>query len=280
MNSIVGDPIAIVSPMPQTTQKNMRGICTGDNFQIVFVDTPGIHMGKHKLNRTISEYALSTITDQGIDIVCYLVDLSRDPGPEEGRLAEVAVQASEKKQVVLIFNKVDLFTIDKAMERKETFLQAYPGLADLKTLMISSTADNAGEVFIDFLKPLLPEGPMYYPADEISDSHLRHFAAEYVRKQIISLTYQEVPHAAYVEIISYTEKDGLHEISADIHVETTGQKKILIGSKGATIARIRRQSEWRMRKLTGDKVKFSLFVKVTPHWRDKVSNLKEFGFLE
>ncbi|MGM0462441.1 MAG: GTPase Era [Fibrobacterota bacterium] len=280
INSIIGESLAAVSPLPQTTQKNMNGIYTQDNLQLVFVDTPGIHMGKHRLNKNISHFGLSKLDDTGIDIVCYMVDMSREPGAEEERIATRAARVSGAREVVIIFNKADLFTIDEAEKKRDAFFEAYPDLSQCRTIMLSAQAQDAAELFIRFLRPLIPEGPFYYPPDELTDSHLRYFAAEYVRMQIIGLTYREVPHASFVEITSYTEKEGIHYISADIHVETTGQKAILIGNKGHTIARIRRQAQWRMKKLTGGAVKYQLFVKVTPHWRDKTGYLKEFGFVE
>ncbi|ERP31532.1 GTPase Era [Chitinivibrio alkaliphilus] len=280
LNAVLEENLAIVSPLPQTTQKNMNGVYTEEDLQIVFVDTPGIHMGKHRLNKSISQYGLSMLHDEGITIVCYLIDISRKAGAEEAHLAALAEKARTSKQVVLIFNKVDLFTLPEVEERIAAFLADYPGLTECPRLMVSAKAPDARDVFVDFLRPFIPEGPRYFSPDEITDAHLRYFAAEYVRLQIIGLTYREVPHASHVEITSYTEEEGVHHINADIHVETKGQKAILIGNKGTTIGKIRRQAEWRMRKLTGEKVQYQLFVKVTPHWRDNASQLNEFGFIE
>lgn len=280
LNSILGEPLAIVSSMPQTTQKNMRGILNRDDMQLIFVDTPGIHKGKHGLNRSMYDLSISMIDDDGVDLVCYMIDLSRDFGEEEDGIAERVSRISGDKRAVIVFNKVDQFTIPEVEEKKALFYERYPELGGFPNVMLSSVAENAGEIFVDFIKPYIPEGPQYYPEGDLTDANLRFFASEYVRKQIINITYEEVPHACHVEITDYEELDDMHTISADIHVETPGQKGIIIGDKGKNISKIRKGAEWRMRKLVGMKVKFNLFVKITPHWRDKKERLREFGFSE
>ncbi len=279
LNSILGEQLAIVSAMPQTTQKSMRGIYNEDNYQLVFVDTPGIHKGKHNLNKTMYEISTSMIGDDGIDVIAYLVDMSRDFGEEEDDIAELVGKVNGEKRVIVVFNKVDLFTVPEIETKIEKFFNRYPALQGAKTLMLSAQAETAGELFVETLKPVIPEGPQYYPEGDLTDASLRFFASEFVRRQIIAITYEEVPHACFAEVTSYEEQeDGSHLIGTDIHVETKGQKAIIIGDKGANISKIRKGAEWRMKKLVGAKVKFELFVKVTPHWRDKADRLKEFGF--
>lgn len=280
LNSILGEHLAIVSPMPQTTQRKMRGIHNDESMQLVFVDTPGIHKGKHGLNRSMYELSTSMIADDGIDIICYMVDFSRDFGEEEDGIAELVGRVNGEKRVLIVLNKVDLFTLPEVEKKRELFFSRYPSLSGAPTLMLSAMAENAGEIFTSFIKPYVPEGPLYYPTDDITDANLRFFASEFVRKQIINNTYEEVPHACYVEVVDYEEGPEGHHITADIHVETQGQKCIVIGEKGALISKIRKGAEWSMRKLTGVKVKYTLFVKVTPHWRDKKDQLREFGFIE
>ncbi len=276
LNSILGQQLAIVSPMPQTTQRNMKGIVNRENLQIVFVDTPGIHKGKHQLNKDMYNISTSLLNDGDVDMVAYMVDMSRDFGEEED---DIAVRVAKlTSPVFIILNKADQLTLPEAEAKKAEFDERYPDLAAAPKLMVSSVADNAGEVFLDFILPYVPEGPQYYPEDDMTDANLRFFASEYVRKQIIDITHEEVPHAAFVEVTNYAESDELHEIDADIHVESSGQKAIMIGAKGKNISKIRKGAEWKMRKLTGVKVKYNLFVKVTKHWRDKKDFLKEAGF--
>ncbi len=280
LNSILGEPLAIVSSMPQTTQKNMRGILNRETMQLVFVDTPGIHKGKHNLNRSMYDLSISMIDDDGIDVIVYMVDLSRDFGEEEDGIAERVSRVSGDKRAVIVFNKVDQYTVLEAEAKVDAFYERYPQLSGFPNIMLSSVAETAGDIFINFISPFVPEGPRYYPEGDLTDANLRFFASEYVRKQIINLTYEEVPHACHVEVTAYEELEDRDEISADIHVETSGQKGIIIGDKGKNISKIRKGAEWRMRKLVGHKVKYNLFVKITPHWRDKKERLREFGFTD
>lgn len=276
LNSLLGEHLAIVSPMPQTTQRNMRGMVNRDDMQLIFVDTPGIHKGKHQLNKDMYNLSTSLLNDGDVDIICYMVDMTRDLGEEEDDIAEKVGKLTSP--VVIVFNKADELTLPEAEKRKSDFNEKYENLSKLPQIMLSSISETSGEVFLEFIKPYISEGPKYYPDDELTDAPLRFLAAEYVRKQVINLTYEEVPHATFIEVTDYKESEERHEITADIHVETTGQKGIIIGAGGQTISKIRKGAEWKMRKLVGMKVKFKLFVKVTKHWRDKKEVLKDFGF--
>ncbi|MDR0304064.1 MAG: GTPase Era [Chitinispirillales bacterium] len=278
MNAVLGEKLAIVSPMPQTTQKTMRGIYTKENMQIILMDTPGIHKGKHLLNKLLYEQSVSILKDAGIDIICYLVDMSRDFGEEEDDIAQKIEKSKTNSKILVIFNKVDRIAIEKGMKKLEEFNNRYPFLSNAPKLHLSALAENAAEKFIEFVKPFVPQNPMFYPPDEIIDCNMRFMAAECIRKQIIDLTEQEVPHSAFVSILQYKESENLHEITADIHVETSGQKAIIIGENGRMISQIRTNAQKRMRGISGIKTKFSLFVKVTPNWREKKDFLADAGF--
>jgi len=278
MNAILGENIAIVSPMPQTTQKTMRGIYTKGNTQIVLMDTPGIHKGKYLLNKALYEQSLSVLKDRGIDIICYIIDMTRDFGDEEDDIVAKIEKSKTNAKIMVIFNKVDKLDIEKGMKKQEEFNARYPFLADVPKLHLSALAENCADKFIEFVCPFIPESPMLYPPDEITDSDMRFMAAECIRKQVIDLTRDEVPHSTFIDIVSYKETGDLNQIAADIHVETSGQKAIIIGDKGAMISKIRRNAEKRMRGISGVKTKFTLFVKITPNWREKASFLTSAGF--
>jgi GTP-binding protein Era len=278
LNAILGENLAIVSPLPQTTQKTMRGIYTKDNTQIVLMDTPGIHKGKHLLNKILYEQSISVLRDAGIDIICYIIDVTRDFGEEEDDIAAKIEKSGTKAEILVIFNKVDKLTIEKGVKKLEDFNARYPFFADKPKLHLSALAKDCAEKFIDFVRDFIPEGPLFYPPDSITDSDMRFIAAECIRKQIIDFTKEEVPHSVFVSVISYKESDTLHEIAADIHVETSGQKAIIIGNKGLLISQIRRNAEKRMRGISGVKTKFTLFVKITPNWREKKNFLTDAGF--
>jgi GTP-binding protein Era len=164
------------------------------------------------------------------------------------------------------------------MRKLEEFNALYPFFADKPKLHLSALADDCAQKFIEFVREFIPESPHFYTEGEITDSDMRFIAAECVRKQIIDLTKQEVPHSVFVSVISYRENENLHEIAADIHVETGGQKAIIIGDKGQMISKIRQNAQKRMRGISGVKTKFTLFVKITPNWREKNDFLTRAGF--
>jgi len=278
MNAVLGQSLAIVSNMPQTTQKTMRGIYTDGDTQIVIMDTPGIHKGKHLLNKMLYEQSISVLKDDGIDIICYMVDMTRDFGDEEDEIAHKIEKSPTKAKIVVIFNKVDKVPIEKGMAKVDEFNERYQFLADAPKLHLSALAENSSEKFIEFVRPFIPEGPHFYSPEDITDSDMRFIAAECIRKQIINYTKEEVPHSVFVSIISYKEGDELHEIAADIHVETVGQKAIIIGDKGQMISKIRQNAQKRMRGISGVKTNFTLFVKITPNWREKENFLTGAGF--
>ncbi len=273
LNTVLEENISIVTPMPQTTQRPVRGIYNGDGYQLVFIDTPGFHRGKHALNKSMYNLAVKIFSDAGIDILCYIVDLSRRFGREEAEIVRLVEEI--KIPVCIVFNKMDLCKSVKSVT--EQFYTEYPGLRQFPRVIISAVSPEAKVHFLDTIEPLLPVGPQYYPPDHITDANLRFFAAEFIRKQIIDLTCEEVPHASCVEIEDYKEYETGHEITATIHVETQGQKGILIGKKGSMITRIRKKAAEVLQLLTGSKVKITCHVKVSPGWRDNVQFLSSIG---
>jgi GTP-binding protein Era len=274
LNTIIGENISIVSPLPQTTQKNTRGLYNGDNYQLVFIDTPGIHKGRHTLNRSMFKQSMNIFKDKGIDLLCYIVDLSRSLGVEEDRIVSMVKQLSNP--VLLIFNKTDICTtVDKSVKQ---FFERYQDLEIKNFLTLCAHSFLAKELFLKTVEPLLTYGPRYYPDDIFSDSNLRFFASEFIRKQIIESTTHEVPHASCVEIVSYKEMDTSHSIEAVIHVETQGQKGIIIGKKGRMITKIKKQAQKELEHLTGVPVTIACHVSVTPKWRDNKRFLDQLGF--
>jgi GTP-binding protein Era len=269
MNTVLQEQISIVTAMPQTTRRNIRGIYTSDGAQIVFVDTPGMHRGRHALNGLMREQAVSAVSS-GMDLVCYVVDLSRDFGDEESDCAACASAASAP--VLLVFNKID--RCGDADGRVREFLLKYPALDKCPRVKLSATSPKSKDIFLDAVAPMLREGPKYFDDDSLTDASMRTIAAEFIRKQIIVNTREEVPHAVFVEIESYRETAQKHEITASIHVETTGQKGIIIGAKGALIDKIKRGARRDIESLTGAKTALKLHVKVTPGWRDDANFLR------
>ena len=273
LNTILGEGLSIVTSMPQTTQRNIRGIYNREGYQLVFVDTPGFYRGKHALNKAMLKQSKKIFSDKGIDLLCYLVDLSRSFGKEEDEIAKVV--ESLKIPVCIVFNKTDLCS--SVDEKIYSFFSRYPGLATLQYLSICANSESAQDKFLDAIKPSIPDGPQYYPKEDISDLNMRFFSAEYIRKQIIDLTHEEVPHAVFVEIIDYKEFENKHEVNATIHVETQGQKGIVIGKKGRIINQIKKQAALELSDLAGVPVTITCHVKVTAKWRDNQQFLAEMG---
>lgn len=273
MNTVVGEEVSIVSSLPQTTRQNIKGIYTTEQMQLVFLDTPGVHHGKHTLNEAMLHEAERAVTE-GIDLLCYMVDLSRSFGEEEQAVAEI-VRSAKRVPVLIIFNKTDL--VEATTTTKETFFTAFPDLVTHPTLELSARKPEAKELFLAAIDRYVLPGPQFYDPEDITDATLRQIAAEYLRKQIISATREEVPHACFVEIDSYKEQKDGHKIDATIHVETTGQRGIIVGKNGSIIARIKKGAQREMTKLTGQPVSISCHIKVSPSWRDNKNFLHMMG---
>jgi GTP-binding protein Era len=264
LNTIVRENLSPVTATPQTTRRSITGVYTTETMQIIFTDTPGIHKGKYELNDAMLREAERAVRVSMPDCIAYIVDLSRDFGDEETEVARIALSGGAP--VLLVFNKKDLCR--KARAKRREFLALFPGLAAAPSVVLTAKdADARGQV-IAALSPYIHEGPRYFDDDTMTDASMRFLAAEYLRKQVILHTHEEVPHAVFVEIESYREEREGHAVSATIHVETAGQRGIVIGGKGALLAKITRAAELEMRQLAGCPVTITCHVKVTPHWRD------------
>ena len=273
LNTIIGSEISIVSAMPQTTRSNARGIYTTDTMQLVFVDTPGVHVGRHTINRAMLQQARSAAGDE-VDLICYLVDLSRDFGEEEAEAAGLATSAPGVPTLV-VFNKTDLVSsVDTAVGRFHT---RFPELKNNPSVRINATIPESKETFLAAIDSYIPFGPPYFDPDDLTDSTLRQIAAEYLRKQVIAVSDREVPHAVFVEIESYREEPERHTIIATIHVETRGQRGILVGKNGSIIARIKKGFRTEMTRLTGIPTSITCHIKISPRWRDNESFLRRAG---
>ena len=273
LNLVCGEKLSIVTSLPQTTRRNLRGIYTNSTCQIVFVDTPGIHHGKHMLNKSMYAQSSTVLDDAGIDIICYIVDLSRRFGEEENIAAKLV--APQKKSTLIVFNKADI--CPSAGRLRKYFFERYPELKGCPNVTLSAVKSGSKKLFLSAISTLLKPGPRFYPEDELTDADMRFLAAEIIRKHIIEATRKEVPHAACVEIISYKELPKKQEIDAAIHVETKGQKGILIGARGALIQEIQKSAQSEIARFFGQRIKLRCHVRITPKWRDNKRFLKEMG---
>jgi|GEM_PF-527492 len=274
VNTVLEEHLCVVTPLPQTTRRVLRGIFTSKTMQIVFVDTPGMHLGDHTFNKNIVSQSSGVMRDQGVDVIAYIVDLFREPGKEEDIVA--AKVAAANRPVVVIFNKTDI--CPDCDGRIKAFFTRYPKLRGNPYIAITATEKKARGKFITAVLPFIPEGNPMYGEDDLTDADMRFFAAEYLHKAIILSTREELPHASCIEILDYQESPERHLVDAVIHVETTGQRGILVGKNGAMIGRIRTIAEKELSQLAGVKVIFRCHVKITPKWRDNPRFLNSMGY--
>ncbi len=273
MNTVLQEQLSVVTPLPQTTRRNLKGILTTDSSQLIFVDTPGIHQGKHVFNQSMIKEACTILEEQGIDIICYVVDLSREFGEEEKSIADMI--SNSTVNILIVFNKIDL--VESPPTKIGHFYELFPQFSKIPQIQICANLPEARGKFLDALDPFLTEGPCYFDPEELTDANLRFFAAEFIRKQIILNTREEVPHACFVEVESYKEDQGKHRINATIHVETSGQRGIIVGKGGSIITRIRKNAEKEMAAMAQVPVSITCHIKVSPKWRDNESFLRFMG---
>jgi GTP-binding protein Era len=280
MNRLLGQKIAPVSPKPQTTRARLRGILTlhreqggPADAQIVFVDTPGIHEPLHKLGRFMVEVASSAVPDA--DVVLFMADLETPPTAEDRTIADLVSQRAQGP-VVLALNKVDLLPPDEVESRTSDYLAL---IQPAEWFTISATRGDNVPDMLKTVITLLPEGPRYYPEDEISDAYLRDIAGELIREQAMTLLRDEVPHALAVTVEQFKERHaGLTYIEATLIVERASQKPIVIGRGGRTIKRISQGARAELEKLLDTQVYLDLRVKVVKNWRRDEAKLRRLGY--
>jgi GTP-binding protein Era len=273
INAWLGEKIAIVSPKPQTTRHRLRGILTRPDVQIIFVDTPGIHQPRHKLGEFMVETATKSIPDA--DVVLFMVDVSEMPTAEDEQIAQL-VDKHGQSPVILVLNKADLLPPQKVKSHSN----AYFGLLRHdEWMMISATRGDNRDELLDRIVARLPEGPRYYPADQLTDQNMRFIVAELVREQVLRFVRQEVPHSVAVAIEEWKEREGnMTYIRANIFVEKDSQKGILIGSGGEMLKRIGQAARKEIEPMVGSRVYLDLWVKVRKKWRKDEDELRRLGY--
>ena len=272
LNQLLGEKIAIVTPKPQTTRNRIMGIKTGSKFQIIFLDTPGIHRARSLMNRHMVEVALNTLKE--VDVVLWLINVQEGMRKEDGDIAQM-LQESHTAALILL-NKIDLVSKGRLlplMERCSTLLP------DREILPVSALQGDNIALLLNRIEPLLPEGPRYYPEGEITDQTERFIASEIIREKIFLLTREEIPYGTAVTIDKFTEKEekDLIVIKATIHTDRESHKPILIGKKGAMLREIGRQAREEIERLLGCRLFLELFVKVDTGWSQDPRALTEFG---
>ena len=272
MNYVLGQKIAIMSDKAQTTRNKIQGVYTKDDAQIVFLDTPGIHKPKHELGEFMVKSAYSALKE--VDAVLFMVNVSEKRGPGDDFIIEKL--KGIKTPIFLVLNKIDLVTPEVLLERVESYKDAldFAGVFPISVLQ----GNNVNEL-MEGLINALPEGPQYYPADQITDHPEYFVVSELIREKILQLTQEEIPHSVAVTVdkMQKDEFDRVH-VYANIIVERKSQKGIIIGKGGRLLKEIGTRARRDIQQLLGNKVYLELWVKVEKDWRKRKSNLQEYGY--
>lgn len=272
MNYVLGQKIAIMSDKAQTTRNKIQGVYTKDDAQIVFLDTPGIHKPKHELGEFMVKSAYSALKE--VDAVLFMVNVSEKRGPGDDFIIEKL--KGIKTPIFLVLNKIDLVTPEVLLERVESYKDAldFAGVFPISVLQ----GNNVNEL-MEGLVNALPEGPQYYPADQITDHPEYFVVSELIREKILQLTQEEIPHSVAVTVdkMQKDEFDKVH-VYANIIVERKSQKGIIIGKGGRLLKEIGTRARHDIQQLLGNKVYLELWVKVEKDWRKRKSNLQEYGY--
>ncbi|MGN7388536.1 GTPase Era [Sporosarcina sp. SAFN-015] len=275
LNRVVGQKIAIMSDKPQTTRNKVQGVVTTDSSQLIFIDTPGIHKPKHKLGDFMVKSARNTLKE--VDVIMFMVNANEPIGGGDRFIIDL-LQNTETP-VFLVINKIDLVHPDDLLTTITKYTEEYD-FAEIVPL--SALNGNNVERLMETLTNYLPEGPKYYPDDQVTDHPERFIISEFIREKVLHLTREEIPHsvAVVIEKIDRDESRGLIDVAATIIVDRDSQKGIVIGKKGALLKEIGTKARHDIEMLLGSKVYLELWVKVQKDWRNKPGQLREFGFRE
>ena len=270
MNKLLGEKLSIISPKPQTTRQQIKGILSDENKQIILMDTPGFVEARYELHNKMLEYINNSLKDS--DIVIFMTDAKKFPTDYDKQICENLKKLPVPKLAIL--NKIDL-TDEITVEKKIELLEAYD-FERIIPISVLQTVDFTS--FLDELTKLLPFNPPFYSTDEISDMPMRFFAQEIIREQIFLNFDDEIPYASTVVVEQYHDFPNKVIIAANIWLEKKSQKPIVIGKDGKNIKAIRLSAEKEIHKIVEKRVKIDLWIKIKPNWRKKQNALKEFGY--
>ena len=274
LNRLLQQTIAAVSPKPQTTRLQQLGILTLPEGQLIFIDTPGLHFPKHKLGEFMNQDALQALEDA--DLALLILDGSEPPNEEDQIFGEALQELDKKPPVFLILNKIDKLDSKELQDRSAQYQALLPNTALIP--ISAATGDNLDQLENKILE-ILPEGPLLFPEDQVTDLYEREIAADLIRAGAMRLLQKELPHVIAVRMDEYKERDnGSAYIEATIFVERDSQKGIVIGEKGNMIKRIGSAARKEIVAMSGRKVFLSLRVKVRKNWRNDLNALRLFGF--
>lgn len=270
MNALVGEKLSIITSKAQTTRHRIMGIVSGEDFQIVYSDTPGILKPNYKLQESMMKFVIGALTDA--DVILYVTDTVE----QSDRSAEIVDKINKSGiPTLVVVNKIDLTTPEKLDALVDKWQAILPG-AEIVPVSAKENFNIEG-VFKAILE-LLPEGPAFYPKDTLTDKTLRFFASEIIREKILRYYDKEIPYCCEIEIESYKEEPTIDRIAATIYVARDSQKGILIGHKGEKLKKVGQTAREDMEQFLGKKVFLQLYVKVNDDWRNDERQLRRFGY--
>lgn len=272
LNRIVGQKIAIMSDKAQTTRNKIQGIYTTPESQIVFIDTPGIHKPKHRLGDFMVDSAFSAFRE--VDVILFMVNIAEKRGPGDNFIIERL--KTVKSPVFLVLNKIDKIHPDQLLP----IIEDYRSLVDFEQIIpISASEGNNVDTLLSEVTKYLPEGPQFYPDDQVTDHPEYFIVSELIREKVLELTREEVPHSVAVVVESMQRNElGKVQVHAAIIVERSSQKGIIIGKGGKMLKDIGIRARKDIEVLLGDKIYLDLWVKVQKDWRDRQTNLQDYGY--
>jgi GTP-binding protein Era len=270
MNGLVGEKLSIITPKAQTTRHRIMGIVNGEDFQIVYSDTPGILKPQYKLQETMMNFVNIALSDA--DFILYVTDVT-EHAANEGEYIDKIKQSG--LPVLIAVNKIDLTNQDDLEKIVETWHIAFPGSP---VIPVSALSKFNLDSLLKAILEKLPESPPFFPKDQLTDKHERFFASEIIREKILVNYKKEIPYSVEVEIESFLDEKNIIKIRALIHVTRDSQKGIIIGHKGSMLKRVGTEARHDMEDFFGKKVFLELYVKVTKDWRDKPLVLRRFGY--
>lgn len=273
LNRVIGQKIAIMSDKPQTTRNKVQGVLTGDDAQLIFIDTPGIHKPKHKLGDFMVKVATNTLKE--VDLVLFMVNGTEGLGRGDEFIIDKLKDI--RTPVFLVINKIDQLHPDELLPIIEQYKALYPFE---QIVPISALEGNNIERLLGQIKEHMPEGPQYYPADQVTDHPERFIVSELIREKALHLTREEIPHSIAVVIDKMEQDNEIVHVMATVIVERDSQKGIVIGKQGKMLKEIGQRARVDIENLLGSKVFLELWVKVQKDWRNKSAHLRDYGFRE
>lgn len=272
MNRLVGERLSIITSKSQTTRHRIKGIVNGEDFQIVFSDTPGVVKPSYKMQECMLEFSQSALTDA--DIILYVTDVVEDIRKNEDFIQKVN---KSEAPVLLVINKIDLTDQEKL---EELYTQWHQLIPRAEIFPLSATENFNVDNLYNRILELLPEGEPFFPKDDLTDLPARFFVTEIIREKILLYYEKEIPYCVQVEIEEFKEENKRINIRAIIYVERDSQKGILIGKQGEALKKVGTQARLDIEKFFNKSIFLTLYVKVLHEWRNKERDLKNFGYVQ